>query len=151
MYDQKGIIDHIQELELAIADWKRYQQIPLDEFLKDRDKQNMILHALLIATQSAIDIANHLIAEFKLTRPTTYRECFEILEAANLLPSDLASNLADLAGFRNVLVHIYWRLDLNEIHKILLEDLPTLQKYLQWVKNLLKNSKLKEENKPSNH
>ncbi|MHA1266625.1 MAG: type VII toxin-antitoxin system HepT family RNase toxin [Candidatus Helarchaeota archaeon] len=111
MYDQRGIIDHIQELEQSLSDWKRYQQIPLEDFLKIRDKQNMVLHALLIATQSAIDIANHLIAERNLTHPTTYRECFEILTAANLLPSDLASKLADLAGFRNVLGHIYWRLD----------------------------------------
>jgi len=140
MYDREGIIDHVEELEQAISDWERYQKISLDEFKKNRDKKNMILHALLISIQSAIDIANHLIAENRLRRPTTYRECFEILANAEMLPSYLADQLSDLAGFRNILVHIYWNLNLDEVHEILMNDLQVLKEYLKWTKDLLKKS-----------
>jgi uncharacterized protein YutE (UPF0331/DUF86 family) len=138
MFDQEGIIDHILELEQAIIDWERYQEIPLEELKKDRDKKNMVLHILLISIQATIDIANHLIATNKLSRPSTYRECFEILLNANIIPSDLADQLADLAGFRNFLVHIYWRLNMDEVYKTLQEDLISIKNYLALIKNLIK-------------
>ncbi|MHC1591365.1 MAG: type VII toxin-antitoxin system HepT family RNase toxin [Candidatus Helarchaeales archaeon] len=144
MFDQNGIIDHVQELEQSLSDWERYQKITLEEFRNSRDTQNMVLHALLISIQSAIDIANHVIAENKLNRPSTYRECFDILANAGMLPSDLASQLADLAGFRNILVHLYCKLNLDEIHQILMEDLLHLKRYLSWVKEHLKSKVLNE-------
>jgi hypothetical protein len=51
VFDKRGITDHIRELEQAMGDWERYQSISLDELRKDRDKRNMILHAMLVAIQ----------------------------------------------------------------------------------------------------
>ncbi len=138
MFDQEGITDHIIELEQAIIDWKRYQQIKLDELKADRDKKNMILHALLVSIQASIDIANHIIASEKLPRPSTYRESFEILADAKFLSSNLAKQLADLAGFRNVLIHIYWRLDIELVYNILQNDLDSIIEYIQLVKKKIK-------------
>jgi len=67
----------------------------------------MILHAMLVCIQSAIDIATCVIAEERLKKPSTYRETFEILAENGIIPEPLARDLSDLAGFRNVLVHIY--------------------------------------------
>jgi uncharacterized protein YutE (UPF0331/DUF86 family) len=103
----------------------------------DRDKRNMVLHALLISTQSAIDIATYIIAENGLRKPSTYRETFEILEEQRMIPEDLANDLSDLAGFRNVLVHIYWELDMNVIYGILQNDLRVLMEFKKIVKELL--------------
>ena len=75
----------------------------------------MTSHAMLVSIQSAIDLANQLIAQHRLRHPETYREAFELLAEASILTPELSDNLADLAGFRNVLVHIYWRLDLQRV------------------------------------
>ena len=101
------ILSHLRELSESLEDWRRYQDISLEELRIDRDKRNMVLHALFISTQSAIDIATYIIAEKGLRKPSTYRETFEILEEQRIIPEDLANDLSDLAGFRNVLVHIY--------------------------------------------
>ncbi|MHA1278890.1 MAG: type VII toxin-antitoxin system HepT family RNase toxin [Candidatus Helarchaeota archaeon] len=138
MFDQEGITDHIIELEQAIDDWKRYQKIKLDELKTDRDKKNMVLHALLVSIQAAIDIANHLIASNKLPRPSTYRESFDILAEAKFLSSNLANQLADLAGFRNLLVHVYWRLDMELVYNILKNDLDTLTEFIRVIKDTCK-------------
>jgi len=42
----------------------------------------MILHAMLVSIQSAIDIASHLISQNDLKRPATYRETFDLLGQA---------------------------------------------------------------------
>ena len=77
MFDEKGIFDHLRALNESLKDWERYQSIPLDELHIDRDKRNMVLHALLISVQSAIDIVNHIIADKGFRKPSSYRETFE--------------------------------------------------------------------------
>jgi len=131
------ILSHLRELSESLEDWRRYQDISLEELRIDRDKRNMVLHALFISTQSAIDIATYIIAEKGLRKPSTYRETFEILEEQRIIPEDLANDLSDLAGFRNVLVHIYWELDMDVIHGILLNDLRVLMEFKKIVKELL--------------
>jgi len=131
------IISHLRELSESLEDWRRYQCISIEELRMDRDKRNMVLHALLISIQSAIDIATYVIAENGLKKPSTYRETFEILEEAQIIPEDLANDLSDLAGFRNVLVHIYWELDLDVVYGILRNDLKVLIAFKKIVKELL--------------
>ena len=137
MFDERGILDHLRELNESLKDWKRYQSISLEELRTDRDKRNMVLHALLISIQSAIDIANHIIAEKGLRKPSTYRESFEILYEEGLIPKALSEKLSDLAGFRNVLVHIYWRLDIDAVYGVLQNDFAALKEFERIVKKLL--------------
>ncbi|AGF96887.1 type VII toxin-antitoxin system HepT family RNase toxin [Methanosarcina mazei] len=131
------ILAHLRELDESQKDWQRYQSISLEDLKKDRDKRNMVLHAMLVSIQAAIDIATSLIAKEGLGKPATYRETFEILGQAGLISEELAEELSDLAGFRNVLVHIYWQLDFDQVYGILQNDLKTLKSFLQEVKGLL--------------
>lgn len=130
------ILAHLRELDESLKDWQRYQNISLEDLKKERDKRNMILHAMLVSIQATIDVATYLIAEQGLRKPMTYRETFEILGQSELISEKLAEELSDLAGFRNVLVHIYWQLDLDQVYGILQNDLETLKFFLQEVKKL---------------
>jgi uncharacterized protein YutE (UPF0331/DUF86 family) len=127
----------LRELDESLKDWQRYQNISLEDLKKERDKRNMVLHAMLVSIQSAIDVATYLIAEEGLGKPVTYRETFEIMGQCGLISEELAEELSDLAGFRNGLVHIYWQLDLDQVYSILQNDLETLKSFLQEVKRLL--------------
>ena len=123
------VFHHMRELEEALKDWERYQRIPEEQFLQDRDTQNMVHHAMLLSIQSALDIATDVIAEGRLRKPFTYRETFEVLAGEGIISDSLAEDLANLAGFRNVLVHIYWNLDLKKVYAILQHDLAILQEF----------------------
>ena len=128
------LVGYIHELSDSLDDWERYRKIPSARFQTDRDTRNMVLHAMLLAIQSAIDIATEVIVGEGLKRPASYRETFGILESNGILPQDLTRSLSNLAGFRNVLVHIYWDLDLEQVYAILQRDLPVLQEYLMEMK-----------------
>lgn len=120
MRDVEGILAHLRTLEEALADWRRYrEELSPETLAADRDRQRSVFHAMLVAIQAAIDIAHHLIAEGGWPRPETYREAFEILAGEGVIPEALGERLADLAGFRNVLVHGYWRLDLQRVWELL--------------------------------
>ena len=97
----------------------------------------MTLHAMLVSIQCVIELANQLMAQHGLRHPESYREAFELLTEAGILPQDLSDKLADLAGFRNVLVHIYWRLDLQRVHEILQLEAETLGQFRDFMRDLL--------------
>lgn len=128
------ILTYLRELNDALEDWENYQSISIDDLREDRDKRNMVLHAMLVSIQAAIDIATYIIAQRGLEKPSTYRETFEILGKEEIIPEDLADGLSDLAGFRNVLVHIYWGLNLEEVYSVLQNDLRLLKQFMEHVK-----------------
>ncbi|KCZ73109.1 hypothetical protein ANME2D_00168 [Candidatus Methanoperedens nitroreducens] len=131
------ILTYLRELNDALTDWEKYQKISIEELRADRDKRNMVLHAMLVSIQASIDIATYIIAQRGLEKPSTYRETFEILGRQGLISKELADELSDLAGFRNVLVHIYWGLNLDEVYGVLQNDLRVLKEYITYVKKLL--------------
>ncbi|WAI01809.1 type VII toxin-antitoxin system HepT family RNase toxin [Methanogenium organophilum] len=131
------VLHHMQELQDAANDWKRYQSIPREDFFSSRDTRNMVFHAMMVAIQSAIDVATDIIAEERLQKPATYRETFEILGKNGILPDPLARELSALAGFRNVLVHIYWDLDLEQIYAILQRDLVFVEDFAEVIRKHL--------------
>lgn len=131
-------LSHLRELNAALEDWERYQGVSLKELEVDRDKRNMVLHAMLVSIQATIDIASHLIAEKGLSKPATYRESFEILGKSGLIDEELASELSDLAGFRNILVHVYWGLDLEEVYGVLKNDLRVLRAFSDEMRKMLR-------------
>jgi len=145
MVRDEGILGHLRELDEASGDWERYRSIALNELRTDRDKRNMVLHALLVSIQASIDIANHLVAASPTSRrPETYRESFMILCDEGLIPEDLATQLSDLAGFRNVLVHLYCRLDLDEVYGVLQDDLSVVNRYRALIRAMLRDRLLPE-------
>jgi uncharacterized protein YutE (UPF0331/DUF86 family) len=75
-----------------------------------------------------------LISQNDLKKPATYRETFDLLGQADMISEELAGELSDLAGFRNVFVHIYWDLDLDVIYSILQNDLKTLRRFRDEIK-----------------
>ena len=128
----------MRELSDTLEDWKRYQDIPFEQFKNDRDTRNMVLHAMFLSIQSSIDIATEIIAINGLRRPKSYRDTFGVLAEEGILSPELAHQLSDLAGFRNVLVHIYWDLDLVQVNGILSNDLSLLQEFLSEMKTFTK-------------
>jgi uncharacterized protein YutE (UPF0331/DUF86 family) len=61
-----------------------------------------------------------------------------------LIPKDLGTRLSDLAGFRNVLVHLYCRLNLDEVYGVLQNDLPVVNQYRDLVRAMLRDGLLPE-------
>jgi len=82
----------------------------------------------------------HVFAEKGLRRPETYRETFEILAEDGIIDALLAKDLSDLAGFRNVIVHIYWDLDLAQVYEILQSDYDVLMDFFEEMKRYAQNN-----------
>jgi uncharacterized protein YutE (UPF0331/DUF86 family) len=139
--EKESILKHLDELSKFLEDLQRYQaKISKGELLSNRDLQNMVLYAVIGAIQSCIDIGSHLIAELGLRRPERYRDVFRSLWEGKFLEEQEYMNLADLAGFRNPAIHIYWRVDFEEVYRVLSEEVAGLKKFAKKVDSLLKSN-----------
>jgi uncharacterized protein YutE (UPF0331/DUF86 family) len=110
------------ELTGCLADLRRYRdRVTRQELNTVRDTQHMVLRALYVATQAAVDLAMHLGADTGLPPAATYQDAFRRLSEAGILESDLAERLAAWAGFRNVLAHSYAAVDYDRAYDALSE------------------------------
>ena len=99
-----ALLGYLDRLELFGAEDR-------ERFVADRDKHHLAERYLHLAVESALDIANHLIADGGFEAPETYRDAFTILARHGVLDDDLGRRLQSWAGMRNVLVHVYLDID----------------------------------------
>lgn len=83
--------------------------------------------------EAVIDIASRLISLNEFSRPDTYSEYFEILQENGVISQDLAINLKEMARFRNLVVHQYHKIKLEEINTIIDEDLEDISQFIESV------------------
>jgi uncharacterized protein YutE (UPF0331/DUF86 family) len=89
----------------------------------------VVLH-LWQAIQVVIDLATSSCVRLGLGSPATYGDAFRLLADADVISPALADRLARAAGFRNLLVHAYARLDLALVHAIALHGPEDLRAFL---------------------
>jgi uncharacterized protein YutE (UPF0331/DUF86 family) len=112
---------------LAILEGK--QTIDEQEFLKSVDHQYVVLHALQLAIQAALDLAAHLIADEGWDVPERSGDAFLILGQKQILANELSRRLRTMASFRNLIVHEYADVNLHSVYKIWHESLDDLKQF----------------------
>lgn len=119
-----------REIRSAVAALSRLTALPKAQFLADETVVDAAKYRLVVAAEAAISICTHLAARLARTSPSSYAQCFEILEAEGILSAELTQRMGKLARFRNLLVHGYAEIDDNRVWDILQSDLADLDAYL---------------------
>jgi len=109
----------------------------LHTFLKDIDRQESILFNLQMAVQNCVDIAAHIVSDEGLGVPGSTNEMFYLLEENGFLHSALTEKIVKAVGFRNLIVHEYAKLDLEQVFEISQEDVNDFNEYLKAIFNKL--------------
>jgi uncharacterized protein YutE (UPF0331/DUF86 family) len=125
------------EIEESVARLEELARLPVEEFVSNRDAVDVACYRLLRAIEAALALCYHVCARRLHKAPDDYAACFGALREAGLVPADLASRLERLARFRNLLVHMYWRLDHARVHAIIQHDLADLRAFSTIVIGLL--------------
>jgi uncharacterized protein YutE (UPF0331/DUF86 family) len=125
------------EIEESVARLEELGQIPKDAFLSSRDTLDIASHRLLVAIEAALALCYHVSARRLKKAPEDYAACFTTLADAGIVPRDLAERLRQMARFRNVLVHVYWKLDYGRMYEILQNELKDLRQFASAIASLL--------------
>ena len=135
-------LDRLRELAGHLRDAVRQLRevavLPRDAFLADSRTVNSAKYLLIVATEAALDICNHLAARRGGRSPEDYADCMVVLAEIGAIDNDLRTRLVRMARFRNLLVHVYAKVDDGQVHRVLQEDLGDFDRYLQSVGRYLK-------------
>jgi uncharacterized protein YutE (UPF0331/DUF86 family) len=100
--------------------------LPLADFLADYRNTESAKYLLIVTTEAAIDICNHIAARQGGRAPRDYADCFAILVDLGVVDAELAGRLQQMARFRNLLVHLYGDVDNARVYQIIQEDMGDL-------------------------
>ena len=112
---------------------------------KDNLKSDMIRYwgierGIQISIECIIDIANVIISVSGQEKPDTYRETMLKLADLNVVSAKSSKKLANMAGFRNILVHDYTKINSEIILNILRHDINDFIKYTTEVTTWMKDN-----------
>ncbi len=111
-----------------------------DEIAKDFMKQAAAERILERIINRAIDINQHIIAEFsdkKTNPPLTYKETFLKLVDSDVYPQDFSIDISRSTGTRNMLAHDYDSSDPEEVYASISDCLNDYVKYCQYILDFL--------------
>jgi uncharacterized protein YutE (UPF0331/DUF86 family) len=119
MVDPGRIRTLLDRLGEEVRHLRRLAEIPPDELLADPDRIAAVKYRFVVAIETCIDVAQHVIASEGLRAPSDFADAFAASAEGGFLPRDLVPRLQDMARFRNLLVHGYLRIDDRRVVEIL--------------------------------
>jgi uncharacterized protein YutE (UPF0331/DUF86 family) len=122
----------IGECRKAIAQLSSYATAPRNGILASPEKLGNLKYQFIIAVEAAIDMCQHIAAKGFNEVPESYANCFDVLHTKSIIDAELSAGMSELARFRNVLVHLYWKVEDEKVLDMLLK-LPTIERYLQRI------------------
>lgn len=96
-----------------------------------------IKYNLIVAIQGCIYICNHILAKKGGRAPQDYGDCFYLMSELGFLEEPLSERLVQMARFRNLLIHLYWRVDDERVYRILVENLDDFDQFLEAIGKVL--------------
>ena len=130
----------IEEVREASDNLSEYSKLSEGEILSNKTVLNAAKYSFIVAIQGIIDICHHIVARFSGKVPDEYGECFLILKEMGYLTSDYALKLKAIAGFRNILIHLYHEVDDKRVLKYLKKDLWIIEEFLKVIKRVLEEN-----------
>ena len=125
------------EIDESVGRLERLAQLPRDQFLADRDVQDIACYRLLVAIEAALALCYHVATRRLRKAPEDYAACFATLGDAGVVDRELSERLQNMARFRNLLIHMYWKLDYNRVYDIIEADLGDLRSFASVVAALV--------------
>lgn len=129
-YDPDRVTKIVSEARQALEVLEEMARLSAEAFVDDRDKVGNAKYTLIVAIEACLDLAHHVISTNDLRMPEDYADAFSILAEEGILETEFADQLGAMARFRNRLVHIYWDIDDEQVHRYIREDVSDVSKFL---------------------
>jgi len=137
MYNIKVLERHIADVESAVQTLHKLKRYSIEEVEDDGEVLWAIERGLQVAIQNLLDIGSHILSAEAVNDYEDYTQIIDRLGDRGVIPKDFAASIRGMAGFRNILVHEYLRVDLEEVYRILHEQLDDFSRFVGFVRTYL--------------
>lgn len=129
MVDANVFSEKLKQLLQRIAKARAHCPADPEDFAEDSDALDLVSFNLLLAVQTCLDLATHLIADESWAPAATAREAFKRLEEHGVISKKTAKALRQAVGLRNVVAHGYAGIDPAQIHAAASQGLEDLERF----------------------
>jgi uncharacterized protein YutE (UPF0331/DUF86 family) len=127
-------------MDESLRKLKSLSKLSEDEFLGHYEKIDTAKYNFIVAIEAIIDICNRIIAKEKLGLPQDYSDVIKLMTQKELLEADLVVRLIEMVKFRNMLVHLYWKIEYERLYNYLRENLGDFESFKGTIRQYLKRS-----------
>lgn len=144
MVDANVFAEKLKQLSLRIEKARAHCPADPADFAADDDALDLVSFNLLLAVQTCLDLATHLIADESWAPAATAREAFERLEEKGVISKETTRALRQAVGLRNVVAHGYDGVDPVQVHAAASTGLTHLERFAAelsaWVERRIEAS-----------
>lgn len=133
MVNHDKIRDKVQIIKNNLHKLEGIKQESLKGFLENPLMSDASIRILQVSIEAMLDISNHIISRRHLGTPKTYREAIELLEQAGIIPKELLPTLLNMVKFRNRAVHLYDKINDEEIYQIIQDHLSDFEDFISAI------------------
>jgi len=130
------------EIDESLRKLGGFSELSKNEFLGQAEKIDATKYNFIVAIEAVIDICNRIISIRKLGYPQDYSEVIKLMGQNKVFGGDLVNRLVEMVKFRNMLVHLYWRIEDDKLYGDLKKNLDDFQEFKQAVAEYLKERPL---------
>jgi len=134
---RQEVIDKLELLEGYIDVLKDLQQYRFEEIEKNYVLRGAVERYLQISLECMLDIGEIIISMEKIKRPQSYKEIFRTLGENGILPEAFARKIEPAAGFRNVLVHMYAKVEVDKLYENLQNGVEDMELFIEYIARFL--------------
>jgi uncharacterized protein YutE (UPF0331/DUF86 family) len=138
MTGESTITRHLEQLRIYLDRLAELRQHSRETLKSDWHVQSMVERNLQLAIEVIISVCEQVIASLSLPTPDSGREALKSLADAGVIPQDLAIELQQAVGFRNIIVHQYMRIDYDLVYDALQNDLDQIEAFLTAISAFLR-------------
>ncbi|KCZ71007.1 hypothetical protein ANME2D_03036 [Candidatus Methanoperedens nitroreducens] len=135
--DNERLIEKMDELENYLRELEEYLPEDEDDYLKSGMRKRACERAFQLACENLLDICNLIISEEGFGIPADSKDTVKKLAEHGVISKYLGSRLEELVGFRNLLVHLYGKVDDSRAYNYLHADSKDFYEFLEAVENYI--------------
>ena len=130
-------LDLLNEVIEKLQDIKTLSR---ENFMSDFFIHDTAIRNLVLGIEIVVDVGNHILLEVFHSSADTYKDVVLTLGEAKVVPKDFAKENAQMADFRNLIIHAYGSLDMKQVHQNLQKSPDVFRKFAEcFVEFLEKN------------
>lgn len=128
----------LDNLDRYLAELRRHQAATVEELRADFTRQLAVERACQAAVESCTDIAREVVSGRGLGELEEQRDLYRLLAEAGCLDASFADTMQKLVDFRNRVVHNYWEVGPEHLHRFLQRDLAPLGRFRDFALRLMR-------------
>lgn len=134
MVDRDVLISLLKLLEEYLQDLRQAQGVTWKEFAENKMLRRYVERTLQMAIECCLDLGSHIISDERFREPEDNKDVFAVLDEHGVIPEAGVTDLKKMAQFRNVIVHVYARIDPALVFDVLQKRLDDLEDFALAIK-----------------